>query len=91
MDIKHWRIWQVPIWIILGISGYQVWDFCNAFYSSKSEVDNSLSIIYWGVFASLWFCPAAYLVAFEIAKRIKARTVEKKVGSEKVSATHSID
>ena len=77
MNVKDWRNWQVPIWIVLGIAGYQVWAFCNTFYSSNGRLDSFSSMIYWGVFASLWFYPAAYVAVFEIVKRVKARTVEK--------------
>lgn len=77
MELKNWRNWQVPLWVIFGIFGYQVWVFCNTFYSSSGKLDDFPSIVYWGVFASLWFYPAAYLAVFEVMERVKARAVEK--------------
>ncbi len=77
MELKNWRNWQVPLAVILGILGYQVWVLCNTFYSSNAKLDDFPSIVYWGVFASLLFYPAAYLAVFEVMKRVKARAVEK--------------
>lgn len=77
MELKNWRNWQVPLGVIFGIFGYQVWAFCNTFYSSSGKLDDFPSVVYWGAFASLLFYPAAYLAVFELMKRVKARAVEK--------------